>query len=268
MNLDAQIEGLLNVNVNSFASWIPLNLFKYPSALSSLFKTFSVKLFSLKASFWRLDESDEIINTSLNNRTCWCFLCFYFLNEEIISSAALQCFFFYCEADILCTFSDIPWPYLHSCQTHHTNSWRISCCNETEKQLLQRWNVRVWNHICTEQEVFLPYWVTPTSPQSQRRVCCRFHQDRVLGIAVRWVFHFCFLSFVHAILTTAVECQQHSLWINKNEIERKKYVVWTFQRAKQIKIKIKIIFIWNQSNNLFGSLSFIFFLCSCSWNKK
>ena len=195
LNLDAQIEGLLNVCVNSFASWMPLNLFKCSSALSPSFKTFSVKLFSLKASFWRLDESDEIRITSLNSWMYWCFSCFYFLNEEIISSAVFQCFF-YCEVDVLWTFSDISRPYLHLCQTCHTNSWRISCCNETEKQLLQRRKVQVWSHICTEQEVSLPCLVTLTFLQSQRRVCCRFHQDRVFVIAVWWVFLFLFLGFV------------------------------------------------------------------------
>ena len=95
------------------------------------------------------------------------------------------------------------------------------CYNETEKLLLQRWNVQVRNHICTKQEVFLPYWVTLTSPQSQRRVCCRFHQDRVLGIAVWWVFHFHIPGFVHSILITAVEYQQRSLWTNEMKLKER-----------------------------------------------
>ena len=220
MNLDAQIEGLLNVNVNSFVSWIPLNLFKYTSTLSSLFKTFPVKLFSLKVLFWRLDKNDEITITLLNNWTHWYFSCFYFSECRNYFTCCFA-LFFHCEVDDFWTFSDISWPCLHPCQTFHTNSWRISCCNETEKQLLQRWNVRVWNHICTEQEVFLPYWVTPTSPQSQRRVCCRSHQDRVLGIVVWWVFHFLSLDFARSVLITAVEYQQHSLWINEMKLKER-----------------------------------------------
>lgn len=89
------------------------------------------------------------------------------------------------------------------------------CYDETEKQLLRQWNVRVWYHNYKEQEVSLLCWVTLASLQSQRRVCCRCHQDRVLGIVVWWVFHFLSLGFVHSVLITVVECQQDSLWINE-----------------------------------------------------
>ena len=60
--------------------------------------------------------------------------------------------------------------------------------------------------------------------------------------------------------------------VNKrNELERKKYVVWTFRRTKQKKLKTKIKklkiknFCWNQQNNLFASLSFIFSSSSFSY---
>ena len=133
-------------------------------------------------------------------------------------------FFFHCEVDDFWTFSDIPWSCLHSYQTFRINHWRISCCNETEKQLLQQWNVQVWNHNCTEQEVFPSCLVTLASPQSQRRVCCRSHQDTMFGIAVWWVFHFHFLSFARSVLITVVECQQHSLWMNETKWNRKKEI--------------------------------------------
>ena len=66
--------------------------FKNALAFSPSFLNFSIKIFALVASFWNFDKNDDVvIPLSLNKDRYFDAFFSLPLNEEIISSAALQC---------------------------------------------------------------------------------------------------------------------------------------------------------------------------------
>ena len=129
------------------------------------------------------------------------FLSLHFWTQRVFRVLLCSVLSLHFVVDDFWTFSDSPWPCLHSYQTFHTNPWRISYCSETKKRLLQQWNAQVWNHIYREQEVFLSWFSVAVKETNMRTFKC--------NQLISWNYLFCFVV-KGKVNWKRYNCQQNS----------------------------------------------------------